>query len=228
MLPFCLVVAALIHIGAMFLFDVVYPPGTNVQPRMGEVEVLFTDSQEYTKIAAWLAGNDPALLSATYVPDSDLEEALHTPYQPTFDSASIHLQPPPVPALKKTFSEIILPQDMISNVVGDNPEKRSLSSVQKHTQIEFQDDLAGEIPVGTPMLPPVAPQGAESTTFLAGVLPDGRIGFLFPQNNASTELDQKASDYIEGLQMKPVQNQKIRWGNVVIHWGIPATPAHKP
>ncbi|MEO8205131.1 MAG: hypothetical protein ABI615_03060 [Chthoniobacterales bacterium] len=226
-LPACFIFAALIHVGVLFLFDVVYPQGKSARPRPAEISVLSPGTPEYEKIAAWLTANDPALLSATHVSEADIEQLLKTPYRPTFDSTTIHLQPSPPLYTAPAAAEVILPQDIVSNVVVDSEENASVGQPTLTTQVEFRGGLARQA-TNLPPAPPSA-QSAEPAEFSIGLLPGGQIGFIFlKKGSGSADLDQKATEYLQNLELPKNDSGKIRWGVVVFHWGMTPPETKQP
>ncbi|MEO6053623.1 MAG: hypothetical protein ABIP97_06390 [Chthoniobacterales bacterium] len=225
-LPLCFFLAALFHIGVLFLFDVVYPPGKSPRPRPAEIAILSPGTPEYEKITNWLEANDPALLSASQSSDSDFEPLLKTPYRPTFNSATIHLQPAPPLHIPKPTGAVILPQDIV--VIPESEGHSQPPQPWLPTQLEFRGNI---LPQTAPLPPPPnATQSAEPAEFSIGVLPDGKIGFIFllKKGSGSSELDQKATEYLQNLQLQKNASGKIRWGVVVFHWGVAAPGDKKP
>lgn len=217
--PLCLVFAAILHLGAIFLFDIVYGKGGSANPRLGELVVLLPGSPEYKKIAAWLEGNDPSLLYTEYDPDAQ-EKALRMDYRPTFDLAATPLLSIPAQRMDKVVSDVFLPRDIIASLSSetDAPSDTTRTTLLP-TRVEFSETLEAATPLPPP---PVTAQSAEATTFLIGVLPDGRIGYILPQKDSSlTSLDREASRYLQTLQLKETPRNKVRWGSVTFHWGMP-------
>lgn len=217
----CILAAALIHVAALLLLDIVDSGKGSARPRPAEIAVLFSGTAEYQKIFEWLNANDPSLLSPVEGSNPNLDKILAVTYRPTFDSATLHLLPAAPVQNFKFSADVILPQDIISTTAADDTITPFLQP-SRPSSVEFQGELAHQQSEDKlPSSLPDAPTSAEPTVVLAGALPDGKIGFVFPQKGSgSVELDRQAIEYLHHLQLKESDSRKVRWGRIIFHWGV--------
>jgi len=226
LLPFTILLAAILHAGLFFVFSIIYPRPENSGSEPAQIFFITPGSEDATRLEMLMRSSD----SAVFAPGRglDLPETLPpVDYTPLYDSDKPALDPLPAARAALTpapfFSgPVLLPET--------RPKSPSPRGAPVPTKLISSDSLAGRIPAlpgGTVFQ---IPEGfdPEPSVFLVAVRGDGRTAHVFPQRGSgNASLDLRAAGLLRGLRFSP-DPEVESWGFVTFLWGGDLQPVPAP
>lgn len=220
-LPLFVIFSLFAHIGALVVFQIIYPtPATGLR-RSAEVYFLKPGSPEAEKLTPWLDSADPALSSRFLAADHPLLAQAPLEYVPSFDLLRPHI--PTLPA------EPLVPETGIHLRPTPRPSPIVPEVASPQTRVTFSELLASRKfePAPNFNFAPIQGDTPENPIFSVAVADDGRPLFvLLAQSSGQTELDVRAREYLLRGRFAPTAQETSTptWGRATFFWPRPATP----
>ena len=222
LLPATLIAAAIAHSAIFFLFSIAYPPPEFDGPRPARVYFLPQGSPDLAQVESLLASNDPAL----FAPGRGLPRSEPTTiatYVPQYVSAKPALINPP---------SSLKPREAPPSFAGPVPLPQkspppTAPTSARSTRLTASANLAGRLPALPPdfHLTTSLSTPPDSASFLLGVLPDGTVAHLVPdQSSGDVPLDLAAMKILATLTFTRSGNPHTEWGFITFHWGSDIAP----
>lgn len=219
-----LVVALLIHIGALFLLGHQAP---KVIPRLPDEATLFVlSNQEFSALEAFVNTADPALFAPGQVRDGLLENANHPRYRPTFDT--MEFKPLPLPRevvriLPRVDARLM---DAVKSAGAQSMTAGEIApSAPTRTQVRISDELTSRATsMNWGRTTAVIPDGDFlPSEFLVAVDGEGMVRHVFPRSSTRNNSQSSAvmQDLFDGQFEKSHASPQLTWGTVTVHWGQP-------
>ncbi|MBX9743449.1 MAG: hypothetical protein K2W99_07940 [Chthoniobacterales bacterium] len=224
-LPLFILVAALLHLSTIYLFNIVYQaPGVS-KPSAGQVFFLQSGSAAYQELEPWLKENDPAVFSPLKTIQWHRNNTPFRCYRMTH-LPPLHLLPPvettPIePPLLPVHEAVLPPKTLFSsphfleNSAHGSPQKKG------NTTVSFLEGLAPRALV-LATLAPVLSQGITTTlapTMLRANIDDAGIPrhVIVIQSSGNSVADETATAWLMKQRLAPSTHET--WGSVLILWG---------
>jgi hypothetical protein len=205
----------LVHFGAFYLFQIVYPTTNSLLPPAAQVSVLNPKNPDDRRILDWAALHDPSTLSAPKF-RNDLIPDLVPRYRPSFSIIS----PSPLSEPHSTVSMETFNPSLFSPENLFPLRKRPLiSQVERSfvTRLELGHNLQNRRPLLSGF-PPTASEILEPSTFFVGVNREGKVEYLFLwQTSGNDRRDAEAERFLRQVQFEP--GPSSAWDLVNIRWG---------
>lgn len=224
-LPVFIVIAALLHLSTIYLFNIIYQAPHVSKPTAAQVFFLQSGSAAYQQLIPWLKENDPAIFS----PLKTIQHYRNNTsfrIDHAFSSPPLHLLPPIKPVLVEPpplpVHEAVLPSQRFfsSSPVLKN---RSPSSFKEEnpTSVSFLEGLAPRAlslatlspTLSKGMAIPLAPTMLRANVDAAGT-PRHVIVIQSSGNNAADEV---ATEWLMKQRFAPSTHET--WGTLLILWG---------
>lgn len=224
-LPFCIVVAALLHLSTIYLFNIVYQIPRVRKPSAAQVFFLQTESSASQQLGSWLQENDPAIFSPLKIIQHHRNNTPfhlgHTAPLPPF-----HLLPArkmvPVEPTSLPTQEAVLPPHLFFSLppVWQKDSGVSLQK-EKQTTVSFLESLAPRalaLVDSAPVLPkgvnaPVAPTILRTNVDAAGVPRHA----IVMRSSGSNVADEAATAWLMRQHFAPSTHET--WGTLLVLWG---------
>ncbi len=226
LLPFAVLLAALLHAAIFLLFSVKHPVSRSDGPNEARLYFLPDSSPEYARIESSLHSSDPAL----FAPGRGLPHPGELPsanYNPQYGKTTLEWEEPP-PRIRKPPEERIFKEP-----VRIPPKKLTLAAVHPApaTRLRASTEISHRLPA-TPELPkfPIpATRAPEPTTFLIALSSDGQVLHSIPdKTSGDANLDRSALAFMRTLRFSPSDKEETEWGFLEFLWGAdvqqPAAP----
>lgn len=220
--PFFILLAALLHLSTIYLFNIVYQPSHVSKPVPAQILFLPPNSSMSQQISSWLRANDPSIFSPLKTVQQTRTALSSFIYEP--GPVSLPLRPLPAPE-KKDPSDLLPPTNEItlpSSLLFDNTSSAPVvtPSLQQATTIQLLDTLstrsAGKL--GTPSLPPEVSLPLPPTTLTLNIDAEGIPRHVIVlQSCGNAAADEAASRWATSSHFAPADHET--WGNVIIIWG---------
>ena len=226
LLPFSILLAAILHAGLFFVFSISYPRPENSRPDPARVFFIPPGAADAERLESLIRSADPAVFApgrgldlpeavppATYIPKyvSDAPELLPLPSD-TQAGAPHRLFAGPVPMRREA------------------PKSPDAALGRVSTRLIGSESLAQRVPAlpGNALF--LTPQGTapETAVFLVAVGGDGKIQHVFPQRSSgNAALDSQAANLLRNAKFSPDPATET-WGFVSFQWGTDVEPVTPP
>ena len=226
LLPFAVLIAALLHAAVFFLFSVKYPVSRPDGPNEARLYFLPSSSPEYSRIESALFSSDPAL----FAPGRGLPEAPETSaaaYIPQYAKATIEWVEPPPRARNPRMDRIFEGPVRISR----KKHSRHNSPADRPTRLHASPEISKRLPEITevPKFQTRSSTPPDSAAFLIAISPSGQVlHAVTDKSSGDTELDRAGMAFVRQIRFLPSDKPNSAWGFVEFHWGSdvqsPATP----
>lgn len=221
-LPLFVIFSLVAHIGALVVFQIIYPPSATGLRRSAEVYFLKPGSAEAKKLTPWLDSADPALSSRFLAADHPLFAQAPLEYVPSFDLLRPHI--PTLPA------EPLVPETSIHLRPTPRPSPNVPMVASPQTKVTFSELLTSRKFEPEPdfRFAPIQGDNLENPIFSVAVADDGRPLFvLLERSSGQTELDVRAREYLLRGRFAPTAQETPTptWGRATFVWPHPSTPA---
>ncbi len=221
LLPFTILVAAILHAGMFFVFSIVYPRPENSGPEPAQVYFITPGTPDAGRLEGLLKSSDPAV----FAPGRGLDLPDPVPpvaYTPQYRSNKPELAPlPAIADIRKPSLPAAGPVPMRKRV-----SPTVASSAPAPTTLLASQALSGRLPSLPDGLVFPIPQGfdPEPAVFLVAVGPDGRVSHIFLQHSSgNTALDLQASTLLRKSRFSPAASGEA-WDFVSFQWGTDLQP----
>ncbi len=224
-LPGFILIAFIGHVGAFFLFRVVYPPQASLPMPPPTITLLDASRPDHQALLRWAEAEDttPAI-THTGITDRLLE----VPYRPSYATARtapLTLSPEPTrlqyPPARDPLTFI---RSVESKPAAPAPLPRSAP-----TRVTFDAELSARLRSdGALTFTAKSTEPLDSAEFLVGVTDRGEVRFAVLQRSSGSDaLDAEAADRLTRLELAPAV-APITWGRATVQWGADAySPAQK-
>ena len=224
-LPLFILLAVLLHLSTIYLFDIVYQAPRVSKPVAAQVLFLLPGSPASQQLTVWLQANDPAIFSPLRTLQINRLKITPDIYQPAQISPALHplpslaeetLKPPFLPT-----NETALPSSFFFNTSVPTP--LPITSITRTTTIRLMEDLLSRMPttsssLGYPILP------SEITTPLSPTTLRGSIDtmgiprhVMIVQSSGNNAADEAATHWFMTRRFSPANHET--WGSLLIFWG---------
>lgn len=224
LLPFTVLLAALLHAAIFFLFSVKYPVSRSDGPNEARLYFLPDSSPEYARIESALHSSDPAL----FAPGRGLPDPGELPsatYNPQYGITTLGWEEPP-PRIRKP------PEDRNFKGPVRIPQKK-LTRAAVHpappTRLRASAEISSRLPAipELPKFPIPSTRAPEPTTFLIALTSDGQVLHSIPdKTSGDASLDRAALAFLRTLRFLPSDKTETEWGFLEFLWG--ADVQHPP
>lgn len=220
-LPLFILLAALLHLSTIYLFNIVYQVPHVSKPSTAQVFFLLPGSSASKQLVAWLQGNDPAIFSPLKTIQSYRSTLPATVYRAA-QSSFLHslpsekpmsISPPELP-----LHETVLPEDALF-FTQQNTEKKILPQSEDATKVSFLEGLESRVSkVSMPLLlegmaPPIYPTTLRVNVNAAGV----PRHVIIAQSSGNSAADEVATTWMMRQRFAPSAHET--WGKVIVSWG---------
>jgi len=218
-----IVLAILVHLGSLVIFQVSYPRARPNREQSAQVVFLRPGSPEALRIMPLLEASDPALFSPGRAIGREMWKIPETDYIASFDIAA-----PSLESLPKQPEPMILPPVSRSGPVVEHLSSTPATQTQpgRQTILHLEGDLQNRavIPPGNIRFFALPRQNLTPAEYLVAVSPEGKpmhVFPLFPHNSSGNEaLDRMALRYLAACQFTPAPESKDpAWGVATFLWG---------
>lgn len=220
LLPLFIIVSLAVHVGALALFQIVYPSPPAKVRRSAEVYFLKPSGEAVEALGPWLAASDPALYSR-FQTDSRTPMAEPTlEYVPSFD-------------LQRPTWKVLPPRPLTPNRRIDLPSGEALTPPLPTGTARLRVDFSGKLanrsfaPPSPPAPLPPAGEIPESPIFSLAVAADGRPLYVFLEHSSGfPELDTATREYLQRGHFAPAEHESAppTWGRATFLWPRPTAP----
>lgn len=222
-LPLMILLAFVLHIGGLALFQGAYPRAKPNREQSAQVYFLRPGSPEAARVMPLIDASDPALFSPGRVWGRDIWKLPETGYIASFDVAAPALESVPnIPP-----ADILPPVSSVKPVaVEPGPSVPAKVFPGKATVLHLDGDLQDRavIPPDNIRFSALPRQNLTPSEYLVAVSPEGKpmhIFPLFPFNSSGNEaLDRTALRYLAKCQFAPApEATEAAWGVATFLWG---------
>lgn len=213
------------HVGAFFLFRVVYPPQASLPMPPPTITMLDPSRPDHQALLRWAEAEDTApLLAQTGI----TERLLDVPYRPSY--ATVRTAPLTLPS-EPARVQYPPPRDPVAFIRSTDAKPIAATPIPRvePTRVTFSGELAprlrgaGALTFSTKSSDPL-----DSAEFLVGVTDRGEIRFVTLQRSSgSAAHDAEASDLLTRLSLAPAE-APITWGRATIHWSADTYTPKRP
>lgn len=210
-----------IHVGALAVFQIVYPDPEGMGPRPAEAALLIPGSEQAGGVMPWLLAADPALMSRTRAADRRLFEVEPLPYRPSYATG-----PPTIDSLPRLpapdFPSGRQSPGPVQVVDPLAPVAHPREFAPRPSVITLLDELDGWEGIPAPRVAGAEGMPQRPTEFLAAAVPGAfRHLFLLRGSGVPTLDDAALTALLESSPTPPTQWEvdEVAWGRMLIHWG---------
>jgi hypothetical protein len=226
LLPFAVLIAALLHTAIFFLFSVKHPVSRSDGPNAARLYFLPPSSPEYSQIESALFSSDPAL----FAPIRGLPESGEMPnatYTPQYANASIAWENPP-PRNRKPRDDRVL-----QGPIHFPTKKRAKSVVNsaRPTRLRASSEISTRLPAisSIPKFQTRSTAPPASSVFFIALSPEGQVLHAIPdKSSGDSALDRDAMAFLKSLLFLPSEKINAAWGFVEFQWGSDLLPPQAP
>ena len=218
-----LFLSLLAHGLAFYILQVVDPPAVVIPPPPVQVSLLTDSTPENQALLQWIDAEDPAAIANTHeiVPGSL--------YDLPYERSTTEIHATPKSPEEKEAAVPFPPAEETMAVIDSSRESTPAPAAEMlplPTELRFSGELAGrKIIKQQPLkfsIPAPAAGGRESTSFMVGVGPDGKVLYTFymgiEMDDTSKAIDRQAEDCLGKIEFSR-QAGGIAWGMATYYWG---------
>jgi hypothetical protein len=226
LLPFTILLAAILHAGLFFVFSISYPRPENTHPDPARVFFVPPGTADAERLESLVRSSDPAVCA----PGRGLDLPPAVPpvaYNPKYLSDSPVLAPLP-PGIKSDT-----PHRSFAGPVPvrrESPKASGNSPARVPTRLLGSEPLAGRIPdlPENSVFPVPRGTAPEPAVFFIAVGSDGKIRHLFLQRSSGiVPLDSRAANLLRSTKFSSDPAPES-WGFVSFQWGTDVEPVSPP
>lgn len=226
LLPFAVLIAALLHTAIFFLFSVKHPASRADGPNAARLYFVPSTSPEYSRIESALFSSDPAL----FAPGRGLPGSGELPtatYTPQYAKATIAWENPP-PRNRKPREERIYQGPV------DFPHKKQAKPAVKTdrpTRLIASSEISKSLPEipSAPKFQTHSNTPLDSAVFLIALSSEGQVLHAVPdKSSGDAKLDREAMTFLKKLRFLPSNKPEAAWGFVEFQWGSDLLPSTAP
>ena len=223
LLPFAVIIAALLHAAVFFLFSVKHPSSRPDGPNPARLYFLPATGPDYSRIESALFSSDPAL----FAPGRGLPQPADLPvatYTPQYAKATIAWDEPPRQIRKPREEHFLQGPVRIPHKKLAKPVTNS----DRPTRLRASTEISARLPEipATPKFENPSSMPPDSAVFLIAISPEGRVLHTVPdKSSGDSELDRTAMNFLRNLRFLPSEKPGNAWGFVEFQWGL-NLPAH--
>lgn len=229
-LPICIIAAAVIQTGVIFLFSIRYSTAAEGFHEAQPVYFLPPDSPIAHRIGPWLEAHDPSVFSPLRATESAVPPPPPLKYRPSYEDPPPSLKglppdpepPAEPPSLPFHAEELRMP--MAAPIALSVPRPSVVS-----TGVHWLDGLEGRsLTRETDNPPPSAPPKAAGTSvYQVAVARDGfPLSCILTQSCGDRAADDSGRSWIVARRFTP--SDVVSWGRVILVWSGVSTPASSP
>ena len=218
-LPGFILLAFAGHVGAFFLFRIVYPPQASMPMPPPEITLLDPSRPDHQALLRWAEAEDTAPAAAqTGITDRLLEIS----YRPSYTT----VRTPPL-TLPSEPGRVQYPpaRDPLALIrsVETKPAPPPALAAPAPTQVTFSTELAARTRGPIVFAPRTrAAEPLEPTQFLVGVSDRGEVRFtILQRSSGNPRLDAEAAAQLARVQLEPAP-EPITWTRATIQWSADA------
>ncbi|MFM8983188.1 MAG: energy transducer TonB [Spartobacteria bacterium] len=226
LLPFAVLIAALLHTAIFFLFSVKHPVSRSDGPNTARLYFLPANSPEYSRIESALFSSDPAL----FAPGRGLTESTELPtanYTPQYAKATIAWENLP-PQIRKPREERIYQGPLH---FSHKKQAKPVPSPARPTRLIASTEIAPRLPEipATPNFQTRSNAPLDSAVYLSALSPEGEVLHVVPdKSSGDPALDLAAMAFLKNLRFLPSEKPDAAWGFVEFQWGSDVLPSPAP
>lgn len=226
LLPFGVLIAALLHAAIFFLFSVKYPVSRSDGPNQARLYFLTDSSPEYSRIESALYSSDPALFApGRGLPE--LEELPSATYTPQYENATLEWEELSLSDRKKSEERIFkgpvrIPLQKTRPIADQTP---------RPTRLRASAEIAARLTetLDAPKFETRSTTAPEPAAFMIALSPEGQVLHTIPDRSSGDPgLDRAAMAFLRKLRFAPSEKADTAWGFVEFQWGSdveqPAAP----
>ncbi|MFI0347935.1 MAG: hypothetical protein ACH346_04060 [Chthoniobacterales bacterium] len=227
-LPLCILLAALLHISAIYLFDIVYQAPHVNKPVTAQVLFLLPGSPISQQFSIWLQANDSSIFSPLKTTEAARPKISPHIYQPRQLPLPLRSLPPlehePMAPPSLPVNESALPSTTfhVSDTKLLSSEKTPPTSTSV-TTIRLLENLASRAPassisLGYPQLPNsiTTPLPPTELTINIDTMGIPRHAIII-QSSGNADADEAATHWLMTRRFAPATEET--WGNLLVLWG---------
>ncbi len=224
-LPLFILLAALLHLSTIYLFNIVYQVPRVSKPRAAQVFFLLPGSSSSGQISSRLQAHDPAIFSPlktiqahrVSTPPDLYRSSQPPPLHLLPSEAAIVVRPPLLPV----HETILPPSTLVSYKESSAVASSAPSQALRKTTVSFLNELAPRalmISSSVPPLPESVTTPLPPTTLRANVDAEGIPRHAIIVNSSgNADADEAATHWVMACRFAPATHET--WGNLIILWG---------
>ena len=218
-LPGFLLLTFIGHVGAFFLFRIVYPTQVSLPMPQPTVTVLDPSRPDHQALLRWAESEDPAPAATQ---SGITERLLGVPYRPSF--ATVRTAPLTLPPDPGSL-QYPPPREPIALIrsVEPRPAPPPPPPPSGPTRIKLSRELADRMP-GTVAFTfkTKSPEPLDAAEFLIGVTDRGEVrSAILQRSSGSDTFDAEAADQLTRLSLTHA-DAPIAWGRATVQWSADA------
>jgi hypothetical protein len=224
-LPGFLLISFVGHIGAFFLFRVVYPPQASLPMPPPTITVLDPSRPDHQALLRWVDAEDPAPATAR----TDLtDRLLEVPYRASYQTSRTTPLTLPEEVTGVKYPPARDPLAVIRSVEA-KPSTTSPIPASTPTRVVFSDNIANRVRhIGAFAIKSRSTEPVETASFLIGVTDRGEVRYVIPQSSSgNTRLDAEAAQALGAMRLEHAA-AAITWGHAAVQWGAEIYARAKP
>lgn len=226
LLPFAVLIAALLHTAIFFLFSVKHPVSRSDGPDAERLYFLSASSPEYSRIESALFSSDPALFApGRGLPDSG--ELPPATYTPQYAKSTITWENAP-PRYRKPREERVY-QGPVHFPHKKQP--KPVASPARPTRLVASPEISPRLPdiPEAPRFQVPSKTPPDSAVFLIAIAPGGEVLHAVPdKSSGDSTLDREAMKFLKNLRFTTSDKPDSAWGFVEFQWGTDLAPSTSP
>lgn len=215
-LPGFVLLAFIGHVGAFFLFRVVYPPQASLPMPPPAITMLDPSRPDHQALLRWAEAEDTAPAAAQ---TGITERLLDISYRPSFTTARTAPLTLPEEAGAAQYPP---PRDPLALIRSVEPKPAPLPPLPQTdpTRVTFSAGIATRLRGNATLtLEKRATEPLEAAEFLVGVTDRGEVRFAILQHSSGSEaLDAEAATQLTRVPLAPA-TEPITWARATVHWG---------
>ncbi|OHE77631.1 MAG: hypothetical protein A3F67_10180 [Verrucomicrobia bacterium RIFCSPHIGHO2_12_FULL_41_10] len=244
-LPLFLLLAVILHVSTIFLFNIVYDPPQVTKPVSAQILFLLPGSPASEKLSSWLQANDPAIFSPLKTAAAVRPKITPYIYQSHY---ILPLPLRPLPSQEEKSIEPLLPSNSEITVpptldpalffptntfyadtnLNSTKQQWNLSNPQeilsiptKKTSVRFFDNLTQRLPL-VPLEAPVYPDSITTplrpTELTINIDAEGIPRHAIIRQSSENPLaDETATHWVMAQHFTPSSHEN--WGHILVLWG---------
>ena len=218
-LPGFILLSFLAHVGAFFMFRVVYPPQESLPMPPPPVTVLDPSRPDHQSLLRWAEAEDSSPAAAQTSVTDRLLEVSYRPSFSTVRTAPLTLSP------STGQIQYPPPRDPLTLIrsVEAKPSPPTPPAPTAATRISFTGSLADRAAAVNPVqISNRSTVPLETTEFMVGATDRGELRFVVLQHSSGNEaLDSEVAEQISRMRLAK-SDEPITWGKATVQWGADA------
>ena len=225
-LPLFILLAALLHLSTIFIFNIVYQPTHVTKPIAAQILFLLPGSPASLQLSSWLQANDSSIFSPLKTAESVRRNVDPDIYQ-THHSVPLPLHPLPLqesqtiePPLPSASNPSVISSEN-TQPISDEPQTEQGTQRKITTVVHFLNGLSERVP-NHPFTPPLTPDSISTplppTELTLNIDAAGipRHAIIF-HSSGNPLADETATRWAMSQHFTPSSHDS--WGHLLILWG---------